>query len=151
MKNAVYEAIARKFIKAVDDRYVLGKGLSGAELDAEIGKDMADLYRMASQAFDGHEPSRPAMFVSIGKNGVYDVSTEDGELIDVDVFVIDETMEDRDGVKVDVAAQDESTYPATVKRMVPTGTHFDVDQVKDAAGEAVWANGMRVDEAAPRM
>lgn len=85
--------------------------------------------------------SKEQLFVSVGNDGVYDVSSDD--LVDAEVFVIDETRKDGQGKEAVLNAQDGTTYDAHVKRLVVTAPHFDVADVVDGV-DGAYANGSRI-------
>lgn len=99
--------------------------------------ELGDLAREAEQAL----ASKEQLFVSIGAQGVYDVSSDD--LLDAEVFVIDETRQDEQGAPAVLNAQDGTTYDAAVKRLVVTAPHFDIPDVTEAV-DGAYANGSRI-------
>ncbi len=85
---------------------------------------------------------RPKLFVSTSGGIVFDIASDD--LIDTEVYVIDESSLDDQGFTATIDTQDGSEYTARIKRMAVTAPHFEVDQVVEATRDVVYANGMKL-------
>jgi len=132
---------AKAYIDLVDKLFV-SNGITGDDLDAKIGKESADLYRKVSLELEGYEADKPSLYISVTGEGVKDVASDDWEAIGLNVYVIDETLKDDQGVITYIDTQDGSHYKAAVKRLTVTPVHFDEANVKDAIGDVSYANGM---------
>jgi len=132
---------AQAFRDLVEEQF-LNPDAPAEDLENKIGYEAAQIYRSIVGQQD-LALANPSLFVSVSKNGVFDVSSNDMELIDLNVYVIDETRSDPDGNDVTLIADDESPYLARVKKLPVTATHFETEAVVEAAAQPSRTLGAR--------
>lgn len=127
------------FVDTIERTYNVA-GVDDADLPLILGP-LAEHYAEAKKLLNNDAVH--ALFVSIGQNGAYDVSTDDYGLIGLPLVVIDESHR-TEGPTVQIDSQDGTSYKANVITLSSTAPHFDSSAVFDAAAVNTYANGQRL-------
>lgn len=124
---STYRSVVHNLIAVIEKQY--GNNLS-EDLDGALGS-VAEVYRQAKSLVTD-EPT-PAMFISLAEGGIYAASITNSGLRDVEVFVVDETNNDRDGTLASITHVEGTVFSARVKKLLPSAVQFDAARVMEVA------------------